>query len=172
MEYILSLIIGLFSGFVSSYLFLYLYIQKKKPKIEISEHICKKEVDGKMNYFFKYVNKTGKELFDIRVELKIYKPFGDTKGQNLKAVDIELADDYFQYMQEEKKEDRFNLHAMRVRTEADLDKEMEDPSSFLGLTISARHSLSGLPKVFSQEFHSKDLITMKHFQSGNSLDVG
>ena len=163
--------IGVISGVIASYLFMFYYLHKIKPKIAISKWIVKKDVEGVTNYFFKYVNLTGHRLFDIKVELKVYSPFGDSNGQNLRATDIKLKDDYFQFMEKEDESDQYNLHAMRIRTEENLEELLSPDSAFLGLTITARHSKSGLVKVFNKNYYSVENIKETSFKSGNDLSV-
>lgn len=168
---IIGIITGIISGFIASYLFLMYFLKRKKPKIEISKHISKQEFKGEINYFFKFINNTKSEIYDVRVEPTFYKPVGDIAGQNLQGRDIELKDDFFMYIPNKIRDDKHNLHAMRIRTTRDLEKEWRDASSFIRLTIMAKHSLSGLNQVFSMDFHNKDCITTKKFVSGDDLNV-
>jgi hypothetical protein len=166
-----SIIVGIVSGFIASYLFLMYFLKRKKPKIEISKHISKQQFRGETNYFFKFVNKTKSEIYDVRVEATFYKPVGDIVGRNLQGTDIELKDCLFMYIPCSKNDDKHNLHAMRIRTINDLGEQWKDDSSFIRLTIMAKHSLSGLNQVFSRDFHNKDCITSKKFVSGDDLSV-
>jgi len=171
MAVLISIIIGVSTGFLASYGFLILFLKRKKPKISISSHIIKTEIDGKANYLFKFVNNTKSEIYDINIEAVFYKPFGDISGKNLQSKDINLVDDFKAYMPCEEKGDVYNLHAMRLRTTDNLEEMWKDNSSYISLTVIAKHSLSGLNKVFIKEYLSKDFITSKKFQSGNNLEV-
>lgn len=166
-----SIVIGILSGFVASYIFLRFYLKYQRPKIDISNYISKVSVDGEVSYFFKFVNRTSSEIFDVHIEPTFYKPVGDFNGRNLFGKDITLIDNYAAYIPYEKKNDMHNLHAMRVRTLDNLEAFWEDESSFVRLTIMAKHSLSGLNKVFVKDYLSKDCITSKKFLSGNNLEV-
>lgn len=73
----MSIVIGVLSGSIASYVFLKYYLGSKKPLIQISEHISKVEFNGEINYSFKFVNKTDSEIFDVRVEATFFKPIGD-----------------------------------------------------------------------------------------------
>lgn len=75
------------------------------------------------------------------------------------------------YIPHNKKDDKHNLHAIRIRTTNDIEQQWTDDSSFIRLTIMAKHSLSGLNRVFSRDFHNKDCITTKKFVSGDDLTV-
>lgn len=130
-----------------------------------------KNLKGETNYFFKFVNTTKTEIYDVRVEATFYKPVGDIKGRNLRGRDIILKDDFFMYIPSDLKNDKHNLHAMRIRTINKIEEDWKDDSSFIRLTIMAKHSLSGLNQVFSRDFNNKDCITTKKFVSGNDLSV-
>ena len=168
---IASLVLGIISGLIASYLFLIGYLKKKRPIIEISQYISKVDYKGEINYFFKFINKTDSEIFDVHIEPTFYKPVGDFNGRNLVGADITLKDNFSAYIPCDTANDEHNLHAMRIRTTDDLEKDWTDESSFIRLTIIAKHSLSGLNKVFVKDFLSKDCITTKKFLSGNDLNV-
>jgi len=167
----ISLVIGILSGLLASYLFLFYYLGRKKPEILISDHISKVDFKGEVNYFFKFVNKTDSEIFDVRVEATFFKPVGDVNGTNLQGTDIELKDSFFMYIPMNTKEDQHNLHCMRLRTIEDLEGKWTDDSSKIRLTIIARHALSGFNKVFYKEYNSKRCISEKQFISGDSLEI-
>ena len=166
-----SIVVGVLSGFIASYLFLMQFIKRKKPKVQISTHISKQNFKGETNYFFKFINTTKTEIYDVRVEATFYKPVGDIKGRNLRGTDIVLKDNFFMYIPSDLKVDKHNLHAIRIRTTNNLEEKWTDDSSFIRLTIMAKHSLSGLNQVFSRDFNNRDCITNKKFVSGNDLFV-
>ncbi|WP_339903628.1 hypothetical protein [uncultured Cyclobacterium sp.] len=167
----IGVVSGILSGLAASYLFLSLYLSKKRPKIVVSNFICKNKLDGETFYWFKIVNKTDTEVFDVRIEISMYKPVGDTNGRNLRGRDIKLKDDYLAFMAKSSVFDSHNLHAVRLRTPDDLETEWVDDSSFIRLSIIAKHSLSGLSSTFSHDFNSRDCITEKKFKSGDDLSV-
>lgn len=166
-----SLAAGVISGVLASYLFLVCFMKRKRPKIVISDYISKEEIDGETNYLFKFVNKTKSEIFDVRIEPTFYKPFGDMNGTNLRSKDIKLKDNFISNIPCKSVSDAHNIHAMRIRTVEKLEEKWGDESSFIRLTIIAKHSLSGLNKVFVKDFHSKGCIVTKRFQSGDDLGV-
>lgn len=168
---IISLLVGTFSGLIASYLFLMGFLRNKRPVIEIADYISKDEYDNETNYIFKFVNRTKSEIFDVHIELTFYKPFGDFNGRNLSGKDITLKDNFVSYIPCESSNDDHNLHAMRIRTTDDLETNWTDTSSFIRLTVIAKHSLSGLNKVFVKDFLTRDCITTKKFLSGNNLIV-
>lgn len=171
-EVILGIIISIVTGVISSYLFLMYFLNRKRVKIEISSHISKMNFEGQTNYFFKFINKTNSEIFDIRIEPTFYKQVGGVGGMNIQGKDIVLKDNFISYIPCKKRNDLNSLHAMRVRTVEDLESNWNDTSSYIRLTVIAKHSLSGFTDIFVKDFYSKDVITTKKFKSGNDLGVG
>jgi len=166
---LINLSCGVLSGIVASIVFL-IIISNLKPKIIISPHIVFKDEE----YHFKFVNKTKAALFDVRVEVMFVTPFGDKNGKNLRGQQLELVDGTLFHIPKNQKDnkDRHNLFATRCRTREKLKEEWVGESSYIQLTVIARHSFSGINKVFTHDFPSVDCITStKNFASGNSLDV-
>ncbi|KAF2507155.1 hypothetical protein EYY60_21855 [Flavobacterium zhairuonense] len=170
-EVLLSIVISILTGVISSYLFLMYFLNRKRVKIEISSHISKVTFEGQTNYFFKFINKTNSEIFDIRVEPTFYKQVGGVGGMNIQGKDILLKDNFISYIPCKQKNDTNSLHAMRVRTVEDIENNWSDASSYIRLTVIAKHSLSGFTNIFVKDFYSKDAITTKKFKSGDDLGV-
>lgn len=171
MNFFLNLIVGVASGIAASYFFLKFFLSKKKPSIAISEHISKQVVNGENSYLIKFVNMTDCEIFDIHIELTFYKPIGDYNGGNLHGTDIVLKDSFLSYMPCNSSSDPHNLHAVRIRTTNNIEEMWSDASSFIRLSIIAKHSLSGFNKVFINDFLNRECITDRRFLSGNDLTV-
>jgi hypothetical protein len=171
MEFLLNLITGVATGITASYFFLKYFLTKKKPNIAISEHISKQVVNDENSYLIKFVNLTDSEIFDIHIELTFYKPIGDYNGGNLQGKEINLKDNFLSYMPCNSSNDPHNLHAVRIRTTDNIEEMWSDTSSFIRLSIIAKHSLSGFNKVFIKDFLNKECITDRRFLSGNDLTV-
>lgn len=171
LTWVISLLLGVIAGVIASYIFLTKYLKNKVPRIIIAPEIVKTNFDGETNYFLKFVNKTECEIFDVRVELTLYKPKGAVGGINLQGTDIILKDNFFSYISEKDDSDNRNLHAVQVRTTEDVSCLWIDESAFVRLTVIARHSLSGLNKVFVKDYTSKDLIINGKFKSGDELGI-
>lgn len=168
---IFGIIISIITGVISSYLFLMYFLNRKRVKINISSHISKVTFEGQTNYFFKFVNKTKSEIFDIRIEPTFYKQVGGVGGMNIQGKDIVLKDNFISYIPRKKNSDTNSLHAMRVRTTENIELNWSDNSSYIRLTVIAKHSLSGFTDIFVKDFYSKDVITTKKFKSGDDLGV-
>ncbi|MBC7641888.1 MAG: hypothetical protein H7174_06045 [Flavobacterium sp.] len=68
---------------IASFLFLIGFVKRKRPSVNISNYICKTEHEGKINYLFKFVNKTDVEIFDVHLEPTFYKPSSDLMVKTL-----------------------------------------------------------------------------------------
>lgn len=172
MDIVLGIVISIITGVISSYLFLMYFLNRKRVKIEISSYISKVTFEGQTNYFFKFINKTNCEIFDIRIEPTFYKQVGGVGGMNIQGKDIVLKDNFISYIPSKKSTDTNSLHAMRVRTVEDIESNWSDTSSYIRLTVIAKHSLSGCTDIFVKDFYSKDVITTSKFKSGDDLGVG
>ncbi|MDQ6469663.1 hypothetical protein RB619_03325 [Flavobacterium sp. LHD-80] len=170
-EVFFGIIISIVTGVISSYLFLMYFLNRKRVKIGISSYISKVTFEEQTNYFFKLVNKTNSEIFDIRIEPTFYKQVGGVGGMNIQGKDILLKDNFISYIPCKRKSDTNSLHAMRVRTVEDIEMNWSDASSYIRLTVIAKHSLSGFTDIFVKDFYSKDAITTKKFKSGDDLGV-
>ena len=120
-DFTFAVVSGVISGAIASYIFLNLYLKRKRPEIGVSTYISKVVIDEKENYLFKFVNFTNCDIFDVNIELTLFKPVGQLEGKNLKSKDIKLKDNFIAYVPFEKKSDDYNLHAMRLRTEENLE---------------------------------------------------
>lgn len=169
-----NIFISVFTGIGASYCFLRFYLFYKKPKIEISNYICKATIEDEINYLFKFVNNTGVELYDVRFEAYIFTPFNDTTGHNLRGRKVSFARDDIYFMPKKDSKDHYNLHAIRIRTTDDIYTIWKNSgdASYLRLTIIAKHSLSGFNKVFTKDFlHPDNIICDKMFKKGGDLEI-
>ncbi|MHC0444943.1 hypothetical protein ACWA1F_06005 [Flavobacterium sp. 3-218] len=170
-ELFLGVLISIVTGIISSYIFLMYFLNRKRVNIEISSYISKVTFEGQTNCFFKFINKTNSEIFDVRIEPTFYKQVGGVGGMNIQGKDIKLKDNFVSYIPAKKKDDPTSLHAMRVHTVEDIETYWNDESSYIRLTVIAKHSLSGFTNIFVKDFYSRDVITTKKFKSGDDLDV-
>lgn len=171
MEYFLSILVGIVSGLLASYIFVKYYIQKNVPNVVISSYISFIEHKGRNVYMFKFVNKTDVPIFDVRLELTLMQSVGALDGRDIINDDISLADDFFSYIPTKDNNDIHSLHAYRAHTDEDIRQIWGNNTSFLRLTIMAKHSLTGLNKVFFRDFNHNSCIDDKDFEQGDNLNL-
>ncbi|MDM1408588.1 hypothetical protein [Myroides sp. DF42-4-2] len=172
---LVSVVIGILTGVLASYIFLKYFLQTLKPSIEISNYICKTKREGQTLYIFKFINKTKYELFDVTLDLSSYKTIGAFGGQNLRITKINLKQSKISSIPTyNPKNDKHHTYAAIISTEENLNdffKKSYNQSDYLKLTVIAKHSLSGLNKVFTQDFHASHCIKNKNFAFGDSLEL-
>lgn len=168
-EIIFTIIIGL----TTSFLFLKYYLSQKVPKITISPHICKKRINEETNYLFKIVNNTNCEIFDLKVELTLLRPYNSDTGKNIKSKDIKLVDANFYHLRKKEKKDQYNMHALIFRTTENLEELWGEDENHkeLRITVIGKHSLSGFNKVFTHNFLTRNSIVNKNFNNGDDAGV-
>ncbi|WP_060872904.1 hypothetical protein [Myroides odoratus] len=170
---VISLVIGVLTGIIASYLFLKHYLQKLKPTVEISDYISRVTIEGQTHYLFKFINKTNYELFDITLDLSSYKPIGVLQGQNLKKTTLELKTTKISFIPPYKNpNDQHHTYAIIINTQTNIEDFLTgDNSDYIRLTIIAKHSLSGLNGIFTKDFHTDQCISNKNFKFGDSIEL-
>lgn len=151
-----------------------------RPKIVISPEIAYyKDVNdpdgGKKLYYFKFVNKSKHEAFDVRVRVSelIRIPAGNKRFHE-RRIDLELKKDFLSHIPKHKKlapEDTFAPFANVSMCMTDLGPILDDQTKCVEIQIILRHGLTGLGKVFTHEFSDKSVIKNGIFQFGDSLTV-
>ena len=171
----ISFLIGIGASYVSSIYFLKQFLNNKRPTIDISPCVAysRNIKDGNNYHYFKFVNTTNAEIFDVKVELTFMKAVGGMGGQNLIGDDIPLNDDFFSYIDKKQKDDKNSLHAYRVFTKHNIEEIWNEKGSesFLRIKIIAKHSLTGLSRVFYKDYFHKNDIKIGEFEHGDSLNV-
>lgn len=192
---VLTLLYGVISGIIASFLYFYLFFIRLKPKILISKQISKREKDGLMEYEIKVRNDVkSRSAINIRAELLLVTP------RNVPEGGMVLKTDYVQLKRSELFEvGKFNpkddstkdeaQYAFQFRTvqaykkdEQGKDTDEKDASledlwsdserTYLLFRVFATDPLSGLGKVFSKEYHSKsDNIQEGDFGYATDMNV-
>lgn len=168
-----SILVGVISSVIASLLFLYLFLAKKVPIIEIAPFISKESDDkGGYVYWFKYVNKTDYPIYNVQVEAYFLTPIGSDGGTNLKITDLNVKHTTYTHVPCKKKDDKNAQHAVQVRCLDDISGTWINQSSYLRFDVTAKHELSGFSKVFSKEFHNKNTsIKSGTFKFGDDLTI-
>ena len=171
-DYFLSISCNLLAAVV----FLYFILYCLRPKIEISPYIIKvADYDNpEINAFhFKMVNKSKHSAFDVRLELNLLKKNTVKKGKmDTRRTPIDLKRSFISHVprgKSDKKTQQFAPHAVIFRCLQDIESTLNDMTC-LELQITIRHGLSGLSKVFSEEF-TLGSIKKGKFAYGNSLEI-
>ncbi len=180
MNFAIPLLIGIFSGFIASLVFV-MFFSRIRSSIEISNKICYShttmlfddEREGKKVFEIKIINRTRRPVINLRAELQLVSQ-RFTKGgpvQYWKDIDLVRPDPI--RIEKYDKKDTEGLYAFRFRTFEDIDKLWsDDENAFLRFRIATTDSLSGFSKVFVRNYYTKkDTLVEGRFASGDSFEI-
>lgn len=176
----LSVISGIISGFIVSFIFLLILYHFCRPSIKIGNSISSFErsisfEDGEIKketlFGFKFINTGRFPLYDVKINLLIGMPNHSAGGRNVSSKSIPLITNSFHCIKARIKKNRDSPHCVIVATTYDLRKYWNSESSILELGIVARHGVSGLPKIYNKEFFSNTDIKKGRFHSGETFEI-
>lgn len=163
---------GLFNiicNLVASFTFIILLLNFLKPKIAISNFVCKNE-----GYQIKIVNKSYFKIYDIKAELYLCTKYIDkVDGQihnrfnplTLVVSNIFQLPSYPYPLSK----DKTSSFAARFRTFDDLASIITEKNQTVVFMLTAKHGLSGLTSVLIQEYSSLTQIKEGFFTSGKKI---
>jgi hypothetical protein len=166
---------GLTYATVASLLFLFVVLLLFKPKIRIAPFLCKVANQGEPEYYsFKFVNRSIFPAHDVKIELhKIRKiPMGDGKYNNerekLKLVNGQVSHLPGRTFFWNRKDT--DPHCLTVRSIENVGEILSDQYNGISLQVSLKHGLTGLSKVFDQEYGSGTTILNGRFKPGPKFE--
>jgi hypothetical protein len=173
---LISAIINVICGVFSSCFAIYLVFRFLKPKIRVSNFISKITENGKIYYQFKIVNV---DWFfnanEIYVELKLVQVINNSL--DIAYNTIKLNTDKVPFLPTEREgKNNFNDHAAKFMIEkgsvpfSDFDKELKGSPNFIIMRISAKHSMSGITKIFNKKYGYTS-IKEGNFQQGTLCGI-
>jgi hypothetical protein len=166
---------GLTYAIVASLIFLFIVLLLFKPKIKIAPFLCKLAGPGEPEYYsFKFVNRSFFSAHDVKIELhKIRKiPMGGGKYNNerekLKLVNGQVSHIPGRASFWNRKDT--DPHCLTVRSIENISEILSDQYNGISLQVSLKHGLTGLSKVFDQEYGSGTTIVNGRFIPGPKFD--
>lgn len=170
-----SLVIGLFSSLLASFIIIYV-LRFIKPSIIISKYIAKGiSSDGKMEFQVKVLNNTNRSLIDVSAEMHLITPFKVEGGIIPEYRKINLKIDKRMEICGKKqriKRELFEGGNFIFLTYENIERYLEElPGSYILFTIGASDSFSGVRKIFPKEYFRIQDIIKGEFVKGNSLEI-
>ena len=164
----------------------FLVIQFLRPRVKISDNICK-TIDsktGKVSYKIKVINRSFFfRLIDIHFELTLLKPKSSPKGMNLAIKQIDLISNHVWYLSRRKLVSQKSDYAtyaivitvdklMHMEDEKDLlEFWKSEDNMFLDFKVIAKNNFSGITSISHKKFDHYSSIKEGLFQHGNSLEI-
>ncbi len=164
---------------LSSLLFIRLLFYFYRPRIEISKTIGKdnrenKEIKDSSSppyYWFKIISWSGYRAFDIKLKLFVVTSH-HAGGLHLNLKPLSILNSFAEppSLAANTRKDNSNENCLQFRTNEDLENIIEEDDKFIRVVVEARHGLSGLPKVFVQDYDSMSCLKTGRFKSGDTFD--
>jgi hypothetical protein len=148
-NYILAVIIGVLASVIASTIF-FLFLSRLKPKIVISDQIAKKDLNGRIAYRIKTINKTRSELLNIKARLDLVTPKADIGGMTRTIKKVPLKASEIMTMNKFNLKDKEVRYVFRFTTYEDIESFLQDDFSYLRFRIYAVHSFSGFGALIQE----------------------
>ncbi|HEV2481107.1 MAG TPA: hypothetical protein VGS79_15650 [Puia sp.] len=166
---------GLTYAIVASLIFLFLVLWLFKPKIRIAPYVCRIGDRGEAVYYsFKIVNVSFFPAHDVKIELHKTRRITMGAGKyNNERERITLVNGEISHLPARQpfwRRKDSDPHCLTVRSIEDISEILEDPNKGISLQVSLRHGLTGLPKVFDQEYGQGTPIKNGRFAPGTKFE--
>lgn len=165
--------VGVASSVLASIIFV-LFFSRIRPRIDISEKICRSkadEGDGE-DFEIKIINRSRVPCVNLRAELQLVKQIIVPSGYVQIWEDVELVRPNPMQIEKYDRKDQYGLYAFYFRARQNLEELWaDDTTSFLRLRVFATHSLSGFSKVFVRNYFKKSVLARGEFVSGDSFEI-
>ena len=174
-----SILLSIGCSLIASFIFLFCVLMLFRPRIKICPFICMNNDniigDNNNYYYFKIVNTSLFSAYDMKVQLSVLKkyPTPPSGMMNKRTIPLSLVLDTVSHLPSYKPLwiRRDANHCIRFRTVDDLTILINDEFNSIQLQVTLRHGLTGLVKVFYQDFADISLIKQGKFTYGTKFGV-
>ena len=177
MDYVFSGVIGFLTSLIASIAFLFFILYNLRPKIGISHYIVKgTDLDsGATAYFFKFVNYSKFQAFDVRIRLsELIRMPTDGGKINTRRKDLTLKKAFIAHVPAfipTANITTYAPHAIQFTCLDDLQPILKDKHRSVEVQIILKHGLTGLAQVFDYEYSEIDNVKTKEWPFGNELTI-
>ncbi|NIJ54401.1 hypothetical protein [Dyadobacter arcticus] len=170
---------SLVSGFITSFVFLFILLFLFRPHIKIGPsialHVDDLDPTLRLCCAFKIVNKSFFGAYDLKVEVcQKLVSFGPNGATNYRTVPLPLLRDHYPHVAPFKVVFSSNAStdfALWFITYSDLKGILTTtPHTKIEIRVTCRHALTGLGNVWTREYTKTD-ITLGTFKSGNTFEI-
>ena len=124
------LLIPIGAGFVTSVVFL-IFMFNVRPKISISDKICRRERDRETVYTIKIINKSRFSMYDIKVTLLYSVPYNVEDGTNLRNQFIKLSQHEIAHIPCKKRGLTNATYAVLINAREDIDELWKGDNTYI-----------------------------------------
>lgn len=168
--------IELIGGIIGSFIFLFVVLFLFKPKIKIATFLTDMVNNaGQTIYVFKFVNRSFFSAHEIKIELHKMRRIPMGSGNvNYEYYPLTLLSNSISHIPARPPFWKKNLaypHCITVRSTENLNDILADPYTGIMLRVSLKHGLTGLSKVFEQEYGNQEDIKTGKFKPGTKFEI-
>ena len=169
MDALTSIIIGVLSSLIASFLFLF-FLLRKIPSIKISKYIAKETYNGEIRYVFKLVNTGKRDIVDLQADLELATIVNVSGGIIYKGKNIKLIKTQCFSLSRYDKNDKEGNYAIRFVTKENLEEYWNNERDYMIFRVKATDSFSGFSKSFTVEYRNKR-VSIKPGSHGWGLNL-
>lgn len=173
-----TLAVGILGSMIASFIFIFLILWFFRPRIKISPFICKDYLPGESDvkyYFIKIVNKSWFSAYQVSASLNKRRsyPTPPTGMTNNRITPLTLVLDELNHLHPFRPDfyRKEAKHAFRFRTIDDLSAIIDNPNNSILFEIKATHGLTGITKVFVEEYSHSSQVKNGQFTYGTKFNV-
>ncbi len=181
-EFYNSIYVGIIGSLIASFIFIFFLLILFKPRIKISPFICKDYLPDEPfpnpeYYFIKVVNHSFFNAYQLTASLQKKKAYPtppiDMKNYRLTPIEEGLYCDKLNFLPSYKPKwlRREAKHCFRFRSKSELHNIIGIESQVVVFEIIATHELTGISKVFVQEYSHQSQIKVGQFTYGTKFGV-
>jgi hypothetical protein len=162
---------------VASFIFIFSILIFLRPRIRLSPVIAK-SVDtfdnNKVCYTFKIVNLSWFSAYAIEIELNELITIPNDGGQNIRYTKLHVKSSNISHLPPFRPKwlkPTYGRHALQIRVYEDIGGIVSIPLKSVQIEVTLRHGLTGLTKVFNQDYSVIGKVKEGQFVFGNCFDI-
>lgn len=169
-------ILGIAASFIASFLFIFFVLIFLRPRIKISPVIAKK-VDpfenNQMCYSFKIINLSWFSAYAGEIDLNELINIPIDGGQNVRYTKLPIKTSIISHLPPRKASwvKNYGQNALQIRAYSDISGIVNIPLKSVQIEVTLKHGLTGLTKVFKQDYSVPAKIKEGQFVFGKSFEV-
>lgn len=172
-----AFLFNIICGVVASFIFIFSILIFLRPRIKLSPIIAK-SIDHFENdlvcYTFKMVNLSWFSAYGVEIELNELISIPNDGGQNIRYTKLPVKTSNISHLPPFRPKwlnPAYGRYALQIRVYTDIGAIVSIPLKSVQIEVTLRHGLTGLTKVFNQDYSVIGKIKEGQFVFGNCFDI-
>lgn len=144
-----------------------------RPNIQISPFICRSAVsyDGTTRYyhFIKIVNHSSFDAYDVKIDLQLLSKSSADEKTNVRHTALTPVSNAIPLIAKKDSKNEQGDNCVIIRTADNLKRYLQDADNSVEITVSLKHALSGLAKVYRHKYTQVSAIKEGTFAYGQQF---